>query len=145
MECKKCKENLIFFYESSLKKSVMDNIRQHIENCTDCKKAYKQIARSFEVINKEKQIVLNPFIATRIIQEIENESNIRNVGIIRKLQLAFYTLMVVFALSIGILLGNSYQLIESNGLATNQIDELFINDFEQENIELTIITDNEND
>lgn len=145
MECKKCKENLIFFHESSLDRLEMDDIKFHINNCKDCQKAYQQIVRSFEVIHIEKQIVSNPFLSTRIIQAIESKSNTRKVGFNIKFHPALYMLMVVFAMLIGILLGNSYQLIESNSIATNQIDEIFISDFEQENIELTIITDIEND
>ncbi len=145
MDCKECKNKLIFYFENSLEKEEMGKVKNHIALCDECQSALNQLVKSFEIIEIEKQMRANPFLATRVIQNIQNRSNNTVIGLIRKLQPALFSLLLVVTLTLGILLGNLYQINNSDVYVSDQFEELYISDLNQENIELTFLTETSNE
>jgi len=86
-----------------------------------------------ELINKEKQTELNPYLTTRIMSQIENSTQ----KPVKRWQTIAVAGCIVFAIATGIELGNSYTSNSDN------VGGLFVNDSQIENFSLYNTDSNE--
>jgi hypothetical protein len=84
-----------------------------------------------ELINKEKQTVSNPYMATRIMARIENPMH----KPVNRWQTVAVAASIVFAIVSGVTLGNSYISDNNSGL--------YVNDSQIENFALYNTDNNE--
>ena len=78
-----------------------------------------------ELINREKQTDFNPYLATRIMSRIENPMQ----KPVKSWQTIAVAASIVFAIALGIGLGNSYS-------TSDNISGLYVNDSQIENFSL---------
>jgi hypothetical protein len=88
---------------------------------------YAALLITNRMMNQEKEIKSNPYLATRVMTQIESEeeitSTIESLGLIRILHPVFLTASIVLALFIGIYAGNNYQ---TKTTAQNMVPEEFL-------------------
>ncbi|NOZ45456.1 MAG: zf-HC2 domain-containing protein [Chlorobi bacterium] len=140
MNCKECTEKLVFYIDKELNNNELNTMQEHLKLCSSCNIAYKQLCNKLSVIDKERDLIPNPYLATRILNRIENISYKSNRQQQRILQPAFLIFILIIALFTGFLVGNSYQTIANDNNSSVQTDDLFFNELKQENIELTLLT-----
>jgi len=87
-----------------------------------------------ELINKEKQTELNPYLATRIMSRIENPMQ----KPVNRWQTIAVAASFVFAIATGIGVGSSY-----NNYNSDNISGLYVNDSQIENFSLYNTESNE--
>jgi hypothetical protein len=66
MNCKTLHTKIIFFNEGSLPAWEMEEIKIHLENCSDCVAFANELKKTLAVIENEKMPQLNPFFYTRV-------------------------------------------------------------------------------
>ncbi len=86
-----------------------------------------------ELINNEKKTEFNPYLATRIMSKIENPIP----KTVNRWQTIAVAASIIFAIALGIGLGNSYTTTSDN------ISGLYINDSQIENFSLYNTESNE--
>ena len=143
MDCKQINDKLIFYVEKSLNDDEIAMVKSHIDSCDSCKQISKTLEASLKIIEDEKNIKTNPFLHTRVMQEIENRKQ-SNYGVsfsLRKsIQPVLYSAALIIGISFGIGLGN-LTTNNNNTLANNSQDEIFFNDFNQEPIESFLLNE----
>ena len=139
MNCKKIQSDLIFFFYKELPEAKYQIIEAHLQECEKCNLIFLKLKSSLSVIETEKEIEVNPFIYTRIQQQIAQISNKQNarefVPVFKRIfQPALITLVIIFGLLLGIFIGNHYQTNNNSIYLTNQsqTEEYYLNDFQQE-------------
>ena len=73
MKCKTIHKKLIFFLEAELPIQEMNDVKNHLENCHDCKAFADYLQNTLEIIEEEKQFDVNPFFYTRVKAGLEKE------------------------------------------------------------------------
>ncbi|MCW3804024.1 zf-HC2 domain-containing protein [Plebeiibacterium marinum] len=111
MNCASCQKKLDLYISGNLPGDVKKSVRTHLKECHQCHKTYATILMAEKIINQEKVLQSNPFLATRVMNQIElkDEGFYATPGysIFRLLQPAALTASIVLALFIGIYAGNS--------------------------------------
>lgn len=70
MDCSSVQHQLIFYSENSVAPSKAKEIQQHLDACPDCRKQFEKIQQALSLIPQMKQDNPNPFLFTRIEQQI---------------------------------------------------------------------------
>ena len=143
MECGKVQRNLLNYREGILTPEFRKDIEAHISACGSCKQLLSGMQAVEAIIEKSRSADPDPFIATRIIQHIENELINPKAGYVFELRPVLVTLTALCAIAVGIAIGkSSFDRISGYDENQNQIEnlktELFIHDFIDENKTLLI-------
>jgi len=141
MNCISCREKLFFYLNNDLSQEGNAEIEKHLENCPLCKTEFEKISNFESIINLEKDLKPNPFIATRIVQKLAENDNKTFIWK-QKLQPVLFSFLIVIALLGGISLGNSYNKIGVSDSYSEQIEEYYFNEIIHENIEIVLLTEN---
>jgi hypothetical protein len=131
------KYNYFNYLEGSIQAEDKLVFELHYKHCGECQNALIQLQKTIEVINVQKEIKANPFLYTRISEKL-NEGNIEPVKL-KVLKPVIVTAIAIFSMIIGITIG-SY-LTNTNSLS-NTSGSMHWNELEQENIEMTLLTNN---
>ena len=143
MKCKKIHKNLIFYIDGDLSSKENKEIEEHLSSCKNCSRLYSEIKSSMGIIQNEKSIETNPYLYTRIKQQLNNinENTTKSVFAIQQKKL-FQPIMVSFLIAVGIFIGvsigNNYP-IQENNIADTQTELNYINDLQQEHIEYFLL------
>lgn len=137
MDCRKCKREIDSFQDGKLPSALRTQIINHLEECKSCAVEYRVQDLIDKVIGREKDIIPDPYLATRIsahIQGLNEHEKSPGFFVRRILKPALVTISMAAAIFIGIILGNLSGPAES----TMVIPEEFalINDASLENIDL---------
>lgn len=98
MECKKIDILLWDIVDKKTDPNTQEIILKHIEKCTVCKAKYNLLIEANKFIDFQKNIEINPFIETRIIEKIRKDK----VSVFQKvLQPAFIGILILFSIFIG--------------------------------------------
>ncbi|MCW3786572.1 zf-HC2 domain-containing protein [Plebeiibacterium sediminum] len=140
MNCSSCQKQLESFIEGNASGDIQMSLKTHLEECEECHKVYTAMVITNRVISQEKELKVNPFISTRIMEHINQQEEIsvnKNFELSRILQPALLTASVALALFIGISAGNMYQKTTT---AQNSIPEelMLMNDASMESLNLII-------
>lgn len=118
MNCKDIENRIIFYVENRLTDVESKSIEQHISECTSCKMKYDIIKAAYNTIEDEKNIQVNPFISTRILQKIE-ESKRPKVFVKKVLQPAIIGLTMIMGIWFGNIIADNYV---GNTIQNAQVD-----------------------
>lgn len=140
MNCKTLHTKIIFFTEGSLPAREMEEIKIHLENCSDCAAFAIEMKNTLAVIENEKMPQLNPFFYTRVKARLENQSE--NVVItqqtpvlVRILQPALFSLLLLIGIYTGVKIGQPAKVsYDIPVFAENEVVPYF-NEMETEAIE----------
>lgn len=143
MDCKIVHHNLLDYLENNLQPGTKKDIEAHISECESCRGLVSGFQSVEAIIEKTKETDPNPFMATRIVQYIENELTNYERNRVSVLRPILVTSTVLCAIAIGVLIGkvNSDRLIvkdENQSQIENLKTELFIHDFIDENKTLLV-------
>ncbi len=133
--CKNIESNLIFYFYKEVNNVEMENIKNHLANCSNCEKLYENLSDSLSIIDNEKEIKVNPFIITRVNQEIEELKldKSRSVVFQKFVQPAMAVAAVFVGILFGIFFGSFYNSENSYDTTANyESMEYYFNDIEQE-------------
>jgi len=144
MNCKEVNKNLIFYIDGELKPEKETEIQEHLMNCKDCNILFLNLKESMAIITQEKEAKPNPFLFTRIQEEISNLEEPRKAYILRPnfikvLQAVTLSLLLVVGVIFGISMGNSIQYQTPEQSMVYQSDEFYLNDLQQETIEAFLL------
>lgn len=109
MNCKLCQENLEAYQEGRLPSGMMTQVESHLKTCDSCKSIFEVQLLAGRVISTEKEADADPFLATRVMAQIERLDTERSENVSmgsRILRPAFITLSLAAAVFFGIMLGN---------------------------------------
>jgi hypothetical protein len=140
MNCRQCKRVIDSFNDEKLPSGLKTQIINHLEECESCAGFYRIQDLIDIVIGREKNIMSDPFLATRISAHIQslNEQERSSVFLVRRiLKPTLVTISMAAAIFIGIMLGN----LSGSAERTMVIPEEFalINDASLEYIDLLSI------
>jgi hypothetical protein len=137
MNCQLCQKELIAYYEDKLSESMKTLVKAHIEGCTICTEQYHHLIIADKVISEEKGIEPNPFLATRIMAEIEmigKEQVSITLGYQKIFKPALITVSLTAAILAGIFMGNIYNPVHKQNKIPAEM--AFMNDAEIESVNL---------
>jgi hypothetical protein len=140
MNCKTLHTKIIFFNEGSLPAWEIEEIKIHLENCSDCVAFANELKKTLAVIENEKMPQLNPFFYTRVKSRFENQAEYgiatrQTPVLLRILQPALFSLLLLAGIYTGIKIGQPAK----NAADTSDYTETemipYLNEMESETIE----------
>lgn len=139
MNCELCKKELEAYLEGRLPEGIRVQVKAHLDSCQDCTAVYQLESLASRVISEEMAVESNPFLATRVMAEIEaieqRQINSIHIPVYRKvLKPAIVIISVAAAIFIGVLVGNVYQPVsDSNKIP---VELTYMNDAALESVDL---------
>ena len=109
MNCQLCQENLEAYQEGRLSFGMMTQVESHLKTCDSCKRLLEIQILAGRVVSTEKETDADPFLATRVLAQIERLETERQEDtplVTRILRPALITLSLAAAVLFGIMLGN---------------------------------------
>jgi predicted anti-sigma-YlaC factor YlaD len=109
MNCNYYQDKLETYISGNLDYYSEIELKQHLNDCSECSRLLSAMLASEKVIQYEKSVESNPFLVSRIMSEIETYELNRNKYYIlpfRLLKPVLITLSVAAAIILGILEGN---------------------------------------
>ena len=123
MKHKSIHNDLIFFLEGSLSSEREQEIREHLETCSGCREFVEVLRTSLSIIEKEKNTALNPYFYQALKAKIENRATSeKSKGLIRILQPAIFTVLLIAGISFGVMMGAKVTGIQTS---QNTVDEMY--------------------
>lgn len=107
MNCQEVKTNMLAYLEGMLASDLTGRVRDHIESCPSCKAFHVFMQGIEHNIQEEKDLRVNPFLYTRIRERINSNRELAahelQPSLLRRP--AYYLVIVVFAVSLGLFAG----------------------------------------
>ncbi len=140
MNCNTLHTKIIFFTEGGLPAWEMEEIKIHLENCSDCAAFANEMKKTLAVIENEKMPQLNPFFYTRVKARLENQ--VENVVatrqtpvLVRILQPALFSLLLLAGIYTGIKIGQPAKNAADTSVYAETEMIPYLNEMESETIE----------
>ena len=110
MKCKTLHKKLIFFLENDLPEEEEELIKNHLDECADCRAFAEYMKQMLNVMQKEKSPGVNPFFYTQLKAKMEREESVPEQFVPGKvwkrvLQPAFFSLLLITGIYAGIKIG----------------------------------------
>ncbi len=140
MNCKTLHTKIIFFTEGSLPAREMEEIKIHLENCSNCAAFANEMKKTLAVIENENTPQLNPFFYTRVKARLENrveEEKVirRSPVLVRILQPAMFSLLLLAGIYTGIKIGQPAKISSDVPVFSENEMVPYFNEMETEAIE----------
>lgn len=136
MNCKNCRTDLIGFVRGTLPKGADILIREHLEACPDCRSFADFLRSTLDVVQVEKQISPDPFLATRIEGLLSQPaSRVQNSWLPKLIPALAFSLIIMAGVAGGIGLGSLLTPDRNNQNITAQDMSIIMDDLRQEPIE----------
>lgn len=140
MNCKTLHTKIIFFTEESLPVWEMEEIKIHLENCSDCAAFANEMKKTLAVIENEKMPQLTPYFYTRVKARLENQAEnvvaARQIPVlVRLLQPALFSLLLLAGIYTGVKIGQPAKINSENSVYTENEMIPYLNEMESEAIE----------
>jgi hypothetical protein len=143
MKCKNINKDLIFFAEGSLAGTRKEEISKHLSECEICRDFTRELDLALKIIEKEKEIPVNPFLYSRISAKIRSnkeEANIFVTTAVKLLRPVFITLLILSGIFSGFKLGNYYSKKYYYSDSQTQTVKYYLNDFQHESVENILLS-----
>jgi len=139
MNCQLCQKEMENYQKGILPEGTRIQVEIHLNTCKICDEVYKLGLIANKVIDKEKEIESNPFLATRVMarieeMELEKENVQRLPGFQRMLKPALIGISLAAAIFIGVLIGNIYS--SNQAQRTLPVEMAYIDDTVLESVDL---------
>ncbi len=146
MKCKLVQNKLIFYSNGDLSSSENKEIKTHLQNCENCYALYTELETTLILIENKKTIEPNPFLYSRIKQKLDNleskkEQATFNPVYKKILQPVILSFLLVIGLYSGVRLGNTFSIKQQDILSVSQTTEFYLNDLQQEKLEVLLLND----
>lgn len=143
MKCKEVHKLIAPFLNGSMDVKKSELFHSHLLECRSCDQLVRELSATLSILDEQKKLSPDPFIYTRILQEIENRQSTSVVFSIRRiLQPIIVAAILIIGIYIGIGLGNSY-VSEGKQIASADnrtlVDEFLFNEMDYEPIEIFLI------
>jgi hypothetical protein len=109
MNCQLCQKESDAFREGKLTRDMMTQVESHLKTCETCSGIYRMQNLANKVMNQEKELQPDPFVATRIMANIESleNSDYRPATVFERVfKPVLVTASMAAAILLGIILGN---------------------------------------
>ena len=143
MKCKNINKDLIFFTEGSLTGKRKEEISKHLSECKICSDFVRELDLALKIIEKEKEIAVNPFLYSRINTKISSNEEAQNVFIttaVKLLRPVFIALLILTGIFSGFKLGSYYSEKYSYNDSQSQTVKYYLNDFQHESVESILLS-----
>jgi predicted anti-sigma-YlaC factor YlaD len=143
MKCKNINKDLIFFAEGSLTGKRKEEISKHLSECKICRDFARELNLALKIIEKEKEIAVNPFLYSRINTKISSNEEAQNVFIttaVKLLRPVFIALLILTGIFSGFKLGSYYSEKYSYNDSQSQTVKYYLNDFQHESVESILLS-----
>ncbi len=131
MICKDVHKKYDLFQNDQLSKHEMESMEQHISACADCKWLIDEVNKTMDIANNKELLSVDPFMFTRVQQQIINEST-KTVRLWGKfLQPIAASVVIIIGLTIGIGLGSKFY---NDSLKSSSESREEINTFSSEEV-----------
>jgi len=109
MDCQYFRNNILAFTEKDLPSTVLTEMDLHLRGCSECSLLFAEFSHLEKYIEEEKTIEPRPFAETRIWEGINSRLNEQRITplnwLVKNLQPAFISIVVICAIAIGIFIG----------------------------------------
>ena len=109
MNCQLCQKEMDAYRDGKLSGDMKTLVDSHLEECETCSGIYRLQVLADKVINQEKELQSDPFLATRVMARIDNlEGSGYKPAIVftRVLKPLLVTVSMAATIFLGIMLGN---------------------------------------
>lgn len=109
MNCQLCQEIMDAYREGKLPRDITTQVESHLKACERCAGIYRLQILADKVMDQEKELQPDPFLATRVmacIDNLENSGYKPATVFIRMLKPVLATASIAAAIFFGIMLGN---------------------------------------
>jgi len=109
MNCQLCQKELEAYRDGKLPGHLKTQVESHLNSCVTCSGIYRLESLADKVIDQEKELLPDPFIATRVmafVDSLEDSRNKSGTVFSRVLKPVMVTVSMAAAIFFGILLGN---------------------------------------
>lgn len=146
MNCKEVYIKIIQYLEGDMDEKTRILFMSHLRNCSLCEHLLNEVDATFNLYNNRDMLKTDPFMFTRITQEIENRRSSNSLSskyfhILRPMVVAA---VLIIGIYLGIGLGEQY-VAEENNIAISDIqlmeNEFLFNDFSFESIESFLLNE----
>jgi len=137
MNCQLCQKESDAYREGRLPADTRTQVETHLRVCKKCAESYKLQTLAERVINKEKELLPNPFLQTRIMARIENlETPLNRIipAYMSALRSAIIATSLAAAIFFGVIMGNIYK--PSSSAKTIPVELSLINDATIESVDI---------
>ena len=140
MNCNTLRKKIIFLLEGEIPKWEMEEVLIHMEDCPDCVAFAEDMKKTLAVIGKEKNQQINPFFYTRVKARLENQAEettvvMRSPALVRILQPAFFSVLLLAGIYTGIRIGQPAKINSDSTIYTENEMIPYLNEMETEAIE----------
>ncbi|MBU2651065.1 MAG: zf-HC2 domain-containing protein [Bacteroidetes bacterium] len=138
MDCKTFYGKLPDYFRKEPDPEFKREMDKHMEGCVDCQRLAERIQSLETLIDREKEVKVNPFMTSRILNYLENRMAVPETPRIYFWKPALVTLGLLAAMAVGITLGSGgakMTMTEEDSLDKIR-SGLFVNDFMDENISI---------
>lgn len=138
MNCNLCKQELEAYREGRLPEGTKAQVEAHLAQCSNCSAIYQMEILANRIIDTEKLVQSNPFLATRVMAEIEaleqRSAGYERIPAYRKaLKPVLVSLSVAAAILVGVFAGSIYQPAkQTQGIP---VEMAYINDAALESVD----------
>jgi len=143
MKCKEVHKLINPFLNGMMDVEKSELFYKHLSDCSSCEKLVSEMSATLSILDNKNRLVQDPFMHTRIMQEIENRQNATIFFSVRRiLQPTMVAAILIIGIYLGIGLGNSYvSEREEIASADNRtlVDEFLFNEMDYEPIEIFLI------
>ncbi len=140
MNCNTLHTKMIFFLEGELPEREMEEIKIHLESCTDCAAFAEEMKKTLAVLETDKTPQLNPFFYTRVKARLEKQAEDKIVThrtpvFARILQPAIFSVLLLAGIYTGIKIGQPAKINSDQSVYTENEMIPYLNEMEAEAIE----------
>lgn len=144
MNCKTLHTKIIFFLEEELPDCEMEEIKVHLESCPGCIAFASEMKKTLTVLHNDKLQEVNPFFYTRVKARLENQeaektAARRNPVLMRILQPALFSMLLLGGIYAGIKIGQPAGINPGSPVYTENEMIPYLNEMETESIENFLI------
>lgn len=137
MNCERCKKKADAYLQGKLPDGIRIQVEVHLTSCTECAALFQMWSLADRIMDEEKEVIVNPFLATRIMERIEALEDKRvpkHVPVFQQiLKPALISLSIAAATFFGVLSGNIYQPASTQGRVPVELS--YMNDASLESVD----------
>lgn len=139
MKCKNLHKKLIFFLEGDLSPRMMEEVQNHLDECSSCAAFAKELKQTLGIIENEKELEVNPYFYTRLKARLENQNEqspaFGRIIFARVLQPVIFSILLVIGIYSGIKIGQPVPTKQYTVTLMQNQEIPYLNEMETETIE----------